>query len=66
MELLWNNPNPNRTLHRPPVWQVIRRDGTRRSISDHEVQAIAEREVDPSANDALSPLQARVPLFYCF
>jgi len=66
MELVWNNPSPNRTVYRPPVWEVINRDGTRRVISGHEVQAIVKSKVDHGAKDVLNQLKARVPFFNCF
>lgn len=66
MELVWNNPSPNRTVYRPPVWEVIGRDGTSRVISDHEVQAIAARRLDHGAKDVLNELQTGFSLSYCF
>jgi len=66
MELVWNNPSPNRTAYRPPVWEVIGRNGVARVISDGEIQAIAERKLIHSAKDVLNQLQAWVLCFCCF
>ena len=58
MELVWNNPSPNRTAYRPPVWEVIGRNGVTRLISEDELQAIAERKLIHKAKDVLNELQA--------
>lgn len=63
MELVWNNPNPNRTIYRPPMWEVIGRNGATRVISDDELQAIAKRKPSRSAKDVLNQLQSGVPFF---
>jgi len=40
MEIVWNNPNPSRTLDRPLIWEVLARDGTPRVISAAEIQTM--------------------------
>jgi hypothetical protein len=63
MELLWNNPSPNRTVYRPSVWEVLDRNGTSRVISAHEIQSIAEHKLPRAAKEAFNDLQT---LFFCF
>jgi len=46
VELVWNNPKPNRTIDRPAVWEVTRRNGTTTFINTHTVQAVADRDRD--------------------
>ena len=46
MKLVWNNPSPNRTVDRPTVWEVFRRDGTSRTIPAHQTRAIADRKLE--------------------
>ena len=63
MELVWNNPNPNRTVYRPALWEVLSRNGTPRLISAHEIQGFAKRKLDSTAKEAFNDLQG---LFFCF
>jgi hypothetical protein len=66
MELVWNNPSPNRTVYRPSVWEVIRRNGTSRVIPAHEIQAIADRKLDHRAKEVFNDLQTLFSLYSCF
>lgn len=66
MELVWNNPSPNRTAHRPLVWELLRRNGTSRVISDNEVQAMADRKLVHGANEALTEVQTAFAAYFCF
>ena len=65
MELVWNNPNPNRTIYRPPVWELIRRNGTSRLILAHQIQAVADRTPDPGVKEVFNDSQTVLaPYFY--
>jgi len=66
MELVWNNPSPDRTVDRPAAWEVIGRDGTKRVFSTDEVQAIADRKIAHRANDATHGMESLVSLYFCF
>ena len=63
MELVWNNPSPNRRAYRAPVWEVLRRNGTRKLISTHEIYGIAEHKLDLPAKEAINDLPG---FFFCF
>lgn len=66
MELVWNNPSPNRTIYRAPVWEIIRRNGTGRIISAHEIQAIADRKLDYRAKEVFNDSQVSFLAYFCF
>jgi hypothetical protein len=66
MELVWNNPSPNRTVYRPPVWEVIRRNGTSKVIPTHEIQAIAVRKLNHRVKEACNDSQALFSPYFCF
>ena len=64
MELVWDNPNPNRTVERPSVWEVVRRNGSSKIVSVGEIQRISARKL--AARDALRELQTPLAVFLCF
>jgi hypothetical protein len=66
VELVWNNPSPNRTVYRSPVWEVIRTNGTRRVIPAHEIQAMADSKPDYGVKEVSSDLQTLSSPYFCF
>ena len=66
MELVWNNPNPKRTIYRPPVWELIRRNGTSRLILARQIQAIANRKLDPGVKEVCNDSQTALATYFCF
>ena len=66
MELVWNNRSPNRTVYRPAVWEVIRRNGTSRVIPVHEIQSIADRKLDHGVKEVFNDSQALLAPYFCF
>ena len=64
MELVWNNPSPNRTVYRPPVWEVIHRDGSSRAILAHEIQAINCHKLEDGMKEAVAVVATG--LVFCF
>jgi len=65
MELVWSNPSPNRTVDRPTVWEVFRRNGTSRVIPACEIQAMADRKPDHGVKAVFHDLQTLFSPF-CF
>jgi hypothetical protein len=66
MELVWNNPSPNRTVDRPTVWEVFRRDGTSRAILAHDTRAIADRTLELRIKEEFNDLQTLFSSGFCF
>jgi len=66
MEVVWNNPRPNRTLHRASLWEVVARDGTTMVISSDEVQAIADRKMAHGVKDVTNGSESLLSLYFCF
>jgi hypothetical protein len=66
MELVWDNPSPNRTLDRPAIWEVVARDGTTSVISVDEIQAFADRKTSHGVNEIVSGLESLASLYFCF
>lgn len=66
MELVRNNSNPNRTIYRPPLWEVIRRNRTTRIIPAHEIQAIADRKLDHRVKEGFNNSQSVLVPYICF
>jgi len=66
MELVWNNPNPDRTANRPPACEVVARDGTRRVVSADEVQAMADGEIAHDVKDVANASESLLSLYFCF
>jgi hypothetical protein len=66
MELVWNNPSPNRTVYRPPGWEVIRRNGTRKVIPAHEIRTIAVRKLNHRVKEVCNDSQAFLSPYFCF
>lgn len=64
MDLVWNNPRPNRTVDRPLGWEIVRRNGTRRVLPDPGIQAISDCK-DHGVKDAGAPVATGV-LGFCF
>lgn len=65
MELVWNNPSPNRTVYRPAVWEVIHKDGSSRVIPVDEIQAITCRKLEHGVKDAGAVVATGLGIF-CF
>lgn len=66
MDLVWNNPNPDRTANRPPAWEVVARDGTMRVISADEVRAEAGRKIAHDVKDVANASESLLSLSFCF
>ena len=66
MEVVWNNPRPNRTLHRASLWEVVARDGTTMVISADEVQAMAGRRMGEKLDSDANGLENAFSLYFCF
>jgi hypothetical protein len=66
MKIVWNNPSPNRTVDRPLVWEVFRRNGTSRSIPAHEIRPIASHKLDHGVKEDFNDLQILFSSGFCF
>jgi hypothetical protein len=65
MELVWNNPSPNRKVYRPSVWEVMHKEGSSRVIPVHEIQAITSRILERGVKEA-DAVVATSLVFLCF
>ncbi len=65
MELVWNNPSPNRTVYRPSAWEVIRKNGTRKVVRADEIQTIADQKADHGAKQVSNDLQPLFSPYFC-
>ena len=66
MKIVWSNPSPNRTVDRPLVWEVSRRNGTSWSIPAHEIQPIAGHKPDHGAKEDFDDLRTLFSSGFCF
>ena len=66
MELIWNNPSPNRTADRPLEWEVISRNGTSTVIRADEIQAVRDRKVNRAVKEAVNDVQTVLSAYFCF
>jgi hypothetical protein len=63
MVIVWDNPNPNRTVNRPDVWEVIHKDGSTRIVASSEIASIRKPENGLKKSDAAAAASA---IGFCF
>ncbi len=66
MELVWNNPNPSRTAYRPPMWELIGRDGTTKLVTADEIQVVADRKLGRDVKDVVDRVATPFSAYFCF
>jgi hypothetical protein len=66
MKIVWNNPRPNRTLDRPLVWEVSRRNGTSRTMPAHQIQPAAGQRLDHRVKEDFDDLETLFSSGFCF
>jgi hypothetical protein len=66
VELVWNNPNPNRIAYRPSAWEVIGRDGTTKVVAADEIHAIADPKLAHGEKNVRDDVKTSFAAYFCF